>query len=204
MKNKKAITDTLLGIAIAVIALTFILLYFGPRILNLIKSAPGINDAEANTVSKDGSKLIQPQKEISGQLKPLIVKMEDTAFSIRPTSKDHCLVGVNIKNTGSTSWEDSDKLRASLYCRFQTNKNQITSILPVQNYPPSGYMSGVKPGDVIGATFGRVPNNCLKSLDEYKIVLYSNCQGYGNNVQPCDNIDNAKIISEVTFKCTIS
>lgn len=202
-KKAGTLEGILLGLIIVGVALYFLTSGIVPKILELVKLSPGIDKSESNTLNKEES-TTNPKKEISGQLKPLIVKMEETAYPIRPTSKDHCLVGTNLKNTGSTSWEESDKIRIVLYCKYQANEKQITNILPVQNYPPSGYLTGLKPGEEIAVTFpSRAPNNCLKSLDENKIVLYSNCQGNGNNLQPCDYMENAKIISEVKFKCTI-
>lgn len=186
---------------------------FYPKILSLadtIKSTFGLGKAEVKTSQNNEPAKPSVQKEIKGQLQtPLIVKMDNTFFDIRPTSKDYCLVGTVVNNTGTSAWDESDKIRITLFCKNQIKEDQINRIMQIQNYPSFGYLKSLGPGEKVAVSFlSKAPNNCLNSFDTYKITLYSNCQGNGNQYQPCDNQDSSsdapKIINEVMFNCKVS
>lgn len=57
-KNKGQSTSTLLGIAAVVIALAALIIWLGPRILEMIKLAPGISEAGENSCELNGGKCV--------------------------------------------------------------------------------------------------------------------------------------------------
>lgn len=208
--NKRSATtiETLLALLFVLVVVVAFISY-GPKVWELIKISIGFGKIDTDNIDNQNTITPQIQKQIKGELGPVfVIKMEDTLAKQKPTSPDHCLVGTFVKNTDKNAWLDSDKIRITLFCKHI--KNQVQNIF-VQNYPAlQDYITDLKPGEQKEVLFAsRFPNNCIESFDKYQIILYSNCEGNGNQYEPCDNFKEAdatkrpKILNWVEFNCKI-
>lgn len=204
--TKKAMSFVAGFLASVFIALLIVAFFysFGPKLWDVIKIGINLVKPDTNNINELGYDTT-PTREIAGQLMFVsTIKMEDQTASEKPTSPDHCLVFADIRNTGKETWNNPDKIRATLFCDYSREKQQPRF---AQNYPAAvDYITDVKPGEQRAATFrNQFPNNCLESYEQYKIVLYSNCEGSGVGKQSCDNMDDQKnppkILSELSFIC---
>ena len=206
--NKKGTMGTgeIVAAVIALIVI-LILLFYAPKITNLLKLAIG-NQPEQNEKTEN----INPQEtpknmfNLKGELGLIAIINGITTLSKNsPTSPDYCFVGTSVKNTGEREWIPSDKVRVALFCKHL--KNQLNNAVNVQNYPATKDYVQLNPGEQKEVIFAaRYPNNCIKNLDKYKIVLYANCNGNGNENQPCDNIDTNDppfVMSLEEFQCKV-
>lgn len=200
-KRATAIEMTIALLLTVVVIIGFI--SYGAKIWELIKISIGFGKIDESNLNKQDVVTLT-NKEIKAKLgAPFISKMED-AFDLKPTSPDHCLVTTTLTNTGEATWTEPDKIKITLFCKYRQNQAKTF----VQNYPTEGYIKDIKPSQNIVATFNdQFPDNCLKSLEKYQIILYSNCNGIGTSEQPCDNFGQAsspKIIDMIEFVCKIS
>ena len=203
-----AIAESFLALILVVIVVLAIISY-GPILWDLIKISIGLGKLETNNINNEKIATTQAESEIKGEIGPAyVIKLEDTIANQKPTSPDHCLVGTFVKNTGRTTWTETDKVRATLFCKHI--KNQVKDIF-VQNYPAlQDYIIDLKPGEQKEVLFAsRFPNNCVESFEKYQIILYSNCESKGTQYQPCDNFGadptkHPKILNMVEFNCKIS
>jgi hypothetical protein len=203
-----AIAESFLALILVVIVVLAIISY-GPKLWDLILISIGLGKLETNNINNEKIATIQAKSEIKGEVGPVfLIKMEDSLATQKPTSPDHCLVGTFVKNNGRTTWTETDKVRATLFCKHI--KNQVKDIF-VQNYPAlQDYIIDLKPGEQKEVLFAsRFPNNCVESFEKYQIILYSNCEGKGTQYQPCDNFGadptkHPKILNMVEFNCKIS
>ena len=194
-----AIPETILALILLVFVMLAVISY-GPHLFDLIKISIGLGKSDENNLNVEQTKTSQVSGDIKGKIgAPFIVKTEDQ-FNPKPTSSDYCLVTTTVTNTGDKPWTESNRIKVTLFCDY--NKNQNKNL--VQNYPTEGYLKNLEPQKDLAVTFDQFPNNCLKSLKEYQIILYSNCDGIGSSETPCNNFgqeNGPKILDMVKFYC---
>lgn len=205
--NKKGIMGTgeIIAAVIALLVILALLLY-SPKITNLLKLAVGNQPEENENIGNTNlPETIKNTFNLKGEIGLIAIIKSDAILSKnRPTSPDYCFVGASIKNTGDQAWDSGDKVRVVLFCKHL--KNQLDNAIIVQNYPALGDYVQLNPGEQKEAIFSRSPDVCIKSLDKYKIVMYANCNGSGNENQPCDNIDANDppvVMSSSEFQCKV-
>lgn len=222
MNKKSEIGVGYITAFIIAVVIIFIFASYSPALARLINAATAFgkvspNDDKSKETKTDIPKEMPQRKEIVGQIGAVLpIKME-SSVSIKPTSSNYCLVKTSVTNTGKDTWTESDKMKLVLFCydkEEQINPRVIeiplynNKLLSVQNFPEIGYIDNFAPGDTKEVIFkSNYPNNCVKSNQQYQIVLLSNCEGAGNKYLPCNNLNNpedtkgAKVIKTMGFYC---
>ncbi|MBI2656391.1 hypothetical protein HYX03_01475 [Candidatus Woesearchaeota archaeon] len=210
--NKRG--DNTFWVIVIIVLFLLVFVFVTPleaKMRNLLKTGVGlgtIDRGDTNDKVSTNNQLpsTKTERETKGELSEIKVITVESSETPKPTSPDYCLAVTSVKNIGTATWIDSDKIKATLFCKHL--KNQKSDLIYVQNYPYGrDYITNLKPGEQIQISFPkRFPDSCLKSSDDYYITLYSNCDGKGTEYEPCDNVGpdadtNPKVLSSKAFKC---
>ena len=207
VKRGSALPEYLLAILLVVVVVVVIISY-GPKIWELIMSAIGLRTIDKSKISTEMPSTIT-ERGIKGEFGSFsISKREDLGSAEQIKSPGYCLVVTSVTNTGANVWTPSDKVRTSLFCKY--NKDQNEGSIFLNNYPPKNYITDLKSGENknIYYTINELPYDCLNFFDKYEIILYSNCDEEGTIDKPCSNLGNnnnpPKISAKTQFVCETS
>jgi hypothetical protein len=179
-----------------------------PKLIDLIKTSVGLGELDTNNINDEVTNEDLVRNDLQGKIIISLAKMEGGPAGRRPATPNHCAVGAVVTNTGEDEWTAEDKIKASLFCNDinpQVGLMKVKKVLTLQSL--SLHIEGLTPAENRNIIFQQFPNDCIESAEKYRIELSSNCEGEGNNFEPCDNIGNSanppSIFAVAEFNCLV-